>query len=169
MSIEEEKKLRTIIRNYILFFIIVIVISGISVFPIETELAYVHAHIQLFPAFLRGWLNQVYFAVKATNEQFPFLGYGTDWLAFAHLVIAMIFIGPLKDPVKNLWVIQWSMISCICVFPLVFIAGSIRGIPFYWQLIDCSLGALGFILLFLCYKKIVKLKSVKEKVEGNGK
>ena len=161
MASEEEKKLRSIIRNYILFFIIVIVISGISVFPLETELAYIQAHIQFFPVFLQGWLIKVYDAVKATNEQFPFLGYGTDWLVFAHLVIAMIFIGPLRDPLKNIWVIQWGMISCICVFPLVFIAGPIRGIPFYWQLIDCSLGLLGFVLLFLCYKRIVRLRSIK--------
>jgi len=168
MASEEEKKLRTIIRNYILFFIIVIVLNGISIFPIEAGLAYVHYHIQFFPTLLRGWLNQVYFGVKATNEQFPFLSYGTDWLAFAHLVIAMIFLGPLKDPVKNVWIIQWAMIACLCVFPLVLIAGPIRGIPLYWQLIDCSLGLMGVILLYLCYKKIVRLKSTIERVADKG-
>jgi hypothetical protein len=110
----------------------------------------------------------VYFSVKATHEQFPFLGYGTDWLAFAHLVIALLFIGPLRDPVKNVWIIQWGMISCISVFPLVLIAGHIREIPFYWQMIDCSLGMLGFILLFSCYKRIVRLKSIIETVESKG-
>jgi hypothetical protein len=105
----------------------------------------------------------VYIAVKTTNEHYSFLAYGTDWLAFAHLIIAVLFLGPLCNPVKNIWIIQWGMISCICVFPLALIAGHIRGIPLYWQLIDCSFGVVGFVLLYLCYRKIVKL----EKLELN--
>ena len=157
MNIDEETRLRKSIRRFILFFILIIVISGITVFPMEAELAFIHNHITSFPAFLRNWLSQAYFAVKSTNVQYPFLAYGTDWLAFAHLVIAMILIGPLRDPVKNIWIIQWAMISCICVFPLALIAGPIRGIPFYWQLIDCSFGVVGFIFLYLCYRKILNL------------
>ena len=160
----EERKLRITIRIFILFFIFAIVISGITTFPIETELAYVHANIESFPSFMQDWLSRVYMAVKSTNEQYPFLAYGTDWLAFAHLVIAIMFIGPLRDPVRNKWVIQWGMIACICVFPLALIAGPIRGIPFYWQLIDCSFGVVGFILLYLCYRKIVKLEMLENKL-----
>ena len=158
MLSNEEKKLRATIHRYILFFIFFITISGLTAFPIETELAIANQHLDSFPEFLQGWLNQVYLAVKSTNAQFPFLGYGTDWLAFAHLVIAIMFIGPLRDPVKNIWVIQWGMIACVCVFPLALIAGPIRGIPFYWQLIDCSFGVVGFILLYMCYKNIVRLR-----------
>jgi hypothetical protein len=51
----------------------------------------------------------VYDAVKTTNASYPYLAYGTDWLAFAHLVIAVAFIGPLMQPVKNVWVIQFGM------------------------------------------------------------
>ncbi len=156
----KEKRLRSTIRNYILFFIFAIVVSGVTVFLLETIMGYMHDHIQIFPAFLRDWITQAYFAVKATNEQYPFLQYGFDWLAFAHLVIALAFIGPLRDPVKNIWIIEWSMISCLCVFPLAFIAGPIRGVPFYWQMIDSSFGVIGFILLFVCYRKIVQLRSI---------
>ena len=88
------------------------------------------------------------------------MSYGTDWLAFAHVVISVAFIGPLRDPVKNIWVIQFGMISCFMVFPLAFIAGPIRGIPLYWQLIDCSFGVFGFALLYYCYKNILKLERV---------
>ena len=63
MDTESEKKLRTTIRNYILFFIFAIVLSGLTTFPIETELAFMNEHLQSFPAFIRGWLNQVYLAV----------------------------------------------------------------------------------------------------------
>lgn len=160
MLSSEETKLRSTIRNYILFFIFAIVVSGVTCFPLETELALMNDHLQSFPAFLQGWLQQVYLAVKEVNGEYPFLSYGTDWLAFAHLIIAIAFIGPLKDPIKNIWVIQWGMICCLCVFPLAFIAGAVRGIPVYWRLVDCSFGVIGGILLYLCYKNIVRLKSI---------
>jgi len=85
------------------------------------------------------------------------LAYGYDWLAFAHIVIALFFIGPLKDPVKNIWVIEWGMLACVAVLPLAFIAGGVRGIPFYWKCIDCSFGIFGIIPLYLLRKWIKKL------------
>lgn len=153
-----ETQLRKQIKNLILLFIVGLVLSGVTAFPIETELAYVNAHIASFPEPLQNWISQVYFAVKDMNSKYPYLSYGTDWLAFAHIVIAVAFIGPLRDPVKNIWVIQFGMIACVMVFPLAFIAGPIRGIPFYWQLIDCSFGVFGFVLLYWCYRKIVQLE-----------
>ena len=158
----EDHRLRRSIRNYILFFIFAIVVSGITTFPIETELAFMNAHLEFFPSIYRGWLAEVYAAVKSVNAQYPFLSYGTDWLAFAHLIIAIAFIGPLKDPIKNIWVIQWGMICCICVFPLAFIAGQVRHIPIYWTLVDCSFGVVGLILLILCYRKILRLQHILE-------
>ena len=162
MKEEDERKLRRSIKKQVLLFIIGLLLSGITAFPIETELAIAHANISSFPLYVRDWLSTVYFAVKTTNQQFPYLSYGTDWLAFAHIVIAVAFIGPLRDPVKNIWVIQFGMISCVMIFPLAFIAGPIRGIPFYWQLIDCSFGVIGFILLYSCYRNILKLEKVME-------
>jgi hypothetical protein len=38
----------------------------------------------------------------------PFLAYGTDWLAFAHLAIAVVFIGPWINPVRSQWVITFG-------------------------------------------------------------
>lgn len=81
------------------------------------------------------WIHKVYSALHQTNLNYPFLAYGYDWLAFAHLVIAIAFLGPLKDSVKNKWIIQFGIIACCMIFPLAFIAGHLRGIPFYWQLI----------------------------------
>ncbi|MBA3972556.1 MAG: hypothetical protein H0X46_10550, partial [Bacteroidetes bacterium] len=92
------------------------------------------------------------------NAQYIQLAYGTDWLAFSHIVIAMAFIGPLIDPVKNIWVIQFGIIACVMVFPLALIAGPIRHIPFYWQLIDCSFGLFGAIPLIICYRHIKALE-----------
>jgi hypothetical protein len=59
--------------------------------------------------------------------------YGTDWLAFAHLVIAVAFWGPLRDPVRNIWVIEWGMIACVGIVPLALFAGPVRDIPLWWS------------------------------------
>ena len=153
-----ELQLRTNIRRWIILFMIFLILSGVTAFPIESELAFLVDHSASFPEFLRIWIYQIYSAVKDTNEQYIQLSYGTDWLAFSHIVIATAFIGPLRDPVRNIWVIQFGIISCFMVFPLAFIAGPIRHIPFYWQLIDCSFGILGAIPLLICYKNIKRLE-----------
>jgi len=148
--------LRKQIRRTIVFFIIALILSGITAFPIETQLELISTRMAL-PYTLQRWIDAVYLAVKNTNDLYPYLSYGTDWLAFAHLVIAAAFIGPLKDPVRNIWVIQFGMIACVMVFPLAFIAGSVRGIPFYWQLIDCSFGVIAIVPLYLSYSAIKKI------------
>ena len=152
-----EKQLLSNIRTWLVLFIIGLALSGITAFPIETELAFLARHCGAFPSAMANWINTVYIAVKNTNTTYPYLSYGTDWLAFGHLVIATVFIGPLKDPVKNIWVLEFGMIACVMVFPLAFIAGPIRGIPFFWRLIDCCFG---IIPLYICYGNIKKLEKL---------
>ena len=88
---------------------------------------------------------------------FSFLLYGYDWLAFAHFVLAILFIGPFRDPVKNIWVIEFGLIACVLVIPLALIAGHFRGIPVGWRLLDCSFGLLGFIPLSISYRRARRL------------
>ena len=45
----EESKLRTRIRNLIIVFVVGLVLSGITAFPIETERAFANAKISSFP------------------------------------------------------------------------------------------------------------------------
>lgn len=153
-------KLEKQIRLLLLSFVTALVLSGITAFPIETQLEFAHKLISAlsWDNPLSKWLEKVYLGVKQTNAQFPFMAYGTDWLAFAHIVIGIAFIGPLRDPVRNIWVVEFGLISCLAVFPLAFIAGSIRGIPFFWQLIDCSFGIVGGGLLWVTRKKIKRLE-----------
>ena len=95
---------------------------------------------------IEGWDE----GLSATNARYLFLAYGTDWLAFAHLAIAVAFIGPWIDPVRNKWVITFGLVACAGVIPLALIAGYVRGIPIGWRLIDCSFGVFGAIPLLLC-------------------
>src|SRR5918993_3520269 len=156
----EESKLRRRIRNVVIVFTIGLLLSGITAFPIETQLAIAYENISWFPKYVQSWISAVYLAVKDTNQHYPYLAYGTDWLAFAHIVISINFLGPLKDPIKNVWVIQFGIIACIAVFPLAFIAGAVRNIPFYWRIIDCSFGVFGGLLLWYCLKQIEKLERI---------
>ena len=148
----------TKIRWILWMFIILLVLSGITAFPIQTELDLLSSYIGHGDGVMDRWFNKVHAAVVQTNLHYPYLAYGTDWLAFAHLVIAVVFWGPLKDPIKNKWVIEFGMIACVMVFPLALIAGHIRGIPWFWQLIDCSFGVFGIIPLLICHKLITKME-----------
>jgi len=157
---QKEKQLKRI-RFLIFVFIALLILSGITAFPIKWQLDIAYNHLQGFDkeSMIGQWFFKVYDAITNTYEKYPFIAYGTDWLAFAHIVIGVAFIGPYRDPVKNIWVIQFGMIASVMVFPLAFIAGAIRGIPFFWQLIDCSFGVFGFLLLYYIYKKIKKLEA----------
>ena len=144
---------KKIIRGLIAFFIVALFVSGLTAIPLDFELSTL---LPIFPAdsFMHYWLQKVLSAYRHVDEEYPFLLYGYDWLAFAHFVLAVLFIGPYKDPVKNIWVIEFGMIACAMIFPLAFIAGHLRGIPIDWQLIDCSFGVFGFVPLWICYRKI---------------
>lgn len=156
----EEQNLRKSIKRWMIFFIIALVLSGITAFPLEWELSVLVQLSENGPGFITAWVSKVYTAIKEMNEKYPFMSYGTDWLAFAHIVLGVVFIGPLRDPVRNIWVIQFGMIACVMIFPLAFIAGTVRGIPFYWQLIDCSFGVFGMIPLAICYRKAKQLEAI---------
>ncbi len=160
MKLPEESQLRRKIKILIILFIVFLSLSGITAFPLEWELSILTDLTKNAPTFISSWISSVYEAIKETNTKYPYMSYGTDWLAFAHLVIAVAFIGPLKDPVRNIWVIQFGMYACLMVIPLALLCGPIRHIPFYWRIIDCSFGVLGIIPLYICYQYILKLENI---------
>jgi hypothetical protein len=156
-----QHELRTI-RRLITLFIIGLVLSGLTAFPIEWQLRLAHQWMTNWgwDNDLSNWITQAYQGIADTNRKYPFISYGTDWLGFAHLVIAVAFLGPWKDPIRNIWVIEFGIIACIAIFPLAFIAGTVREIPVYWRFIDCSFGIIGGSLLFLCREKIKRFEKI---------
>ncbi|RYG27314.1 hypothetical protein EON81_30350 [bacterium] len=161
-ALGERKGLERRIRLLLLGFIIGLVLSGVTAFPLPWEVGLLAkwSGAQIGAPGLSGWIARVNEGLIATDARFPFLAYGTDWLAFAHLVIATAFVGPLRDPMRNIWVIEWGIIACVAVIPLALIAGPIRGIPFPWQLIDASFGIVGFGPLLLCHRMIRRLERI---------
>jgi hypothetical protein len=154
---KQEKLLRSI-RIWIKLFIVALVASGLTALGVETQMYYLSAFFPSQTTIVGGWLWEVYAAVKDTNQRYPFIAYGFDWLAFAHLVIALVFIGPLRDPVRNKWVIQFGRIACCMVIPFALLASAYRGLPLWWSAIDCSFGIIGLIPLSICLKLINRLE-----------
>lgn len=169
------QSLKKRIRLLLSFFIVALAISGLTAFPLQWELDLLNRLIAeppspvpaMWPA-LAEWIAFVYRGVQDTHRQYPFMAYGTDWLAFAHLVIAVAFWGPLKDPVRNVWVIEFGMIACVLIIPLALIAGPIRGIPFFWQIVDCSFGVFGIIPLWYCRRMIQRLETLERTSANTG-
>ena len=156
-------QLRRSIRAWLIVVIGGLIVSGLTAIPLLWGIQQLYVLFgpgtlmaQYWPA-MSEWLGVVERAIRQTAEQAPLMFYGTDWLAFAHVVIAIAFIGPLRDPIRNIWVIEFGMIACILVIPTALIFGPLRSIPFFWQLIDCSFGVGGFIPLWLVRRNILRL------------
>ena len=135
-------------------FIFGLFISGATAIPLTSELNLLANWFGSAndSSVLAQWLARVRDALTQTQAQYPFLFYGMDWLAFGHFIIALVFIGALRDPVRNRWLFDFGLLACVLVIPYALVFGGLRGIPFWWRLIDCSFGLFGFIPLWFCRK-----------------
>lgn len=179
MNLQETLQRR--IRLTTSLFIIGLILSGASAIPLVWES---NALVNWFG--LAGqtsatatseparWLLGVRDSLSDASARHDFLFYGTDWLAFGHFVIAIAFVGGLRDPVRNRWLFDFGLMACVLVIPYAFFFGAIRGIPVWWRLIDCAFGVFGFIPLWLCRKWVAALEvlassaSPMEKAQGRG-
>lgn len=157
------EKLTRQVRLLLVLFMIALIVSGITALPIEKELNFINRFFTIDSG-TGQWLEKVYTGIHETGIKYPFLFYGYDWLAFAHIVIAIVFIGPFKDPVRNIWVIEFAVYACMMIIPFALIAGHFREIPFWWRLIDCSFGIIGILPLLVCYRKIRIIESLQTKI-----
>jgi len=153
------------IRVWLAIVILGLFVSGVTAFPLQHELDLVvriaaHFHLADRAPVLNDWFLRVDHALADTNARYPFLAYGTDWLAFAHIVIAVAFIGPWFDPLRNKWIVTWGLINSVGIFFLALIAGPVRGIPLYWSVIDCSFGVVCGAILLIVRSKIRLLEQL---------
>jgi hypothetical protein len=152
--------LRRRIKFLTWLFIVGLVLSGVTAIPLPGEVSLL---VNLFgmageSSELAHWLLCVRDALTQTQSAHPFLFYGTDWLAFGHFVIAIAFIGALREPVRNRWLFDFWLIACVLVVPYVLVFGGLRGIPIWWRLVDCSFGIFGFLPLWLCRQWVGELE-----------
>lgn len=151
---KEEKHVSAVwreIKILLALYVIALVISGATAMIVPEGIAWLDKSIPTTWSTIYQWIHFVHLKIQASPK---FLLYGFDWLAFAHYVIAMSFYGVWKDAVRNKWVIEWAMLASIAIFPMAFVMGYLRGIPFWWQLIDCSFGVVSLIPLIMIHRRI---------------
>jgi hypothetical protein len=147
-------------------FIVGLILSGLTAIPISATF---DAAASLLgnnfrangnvPEFVAEWLRTVSGGVHQIDKAAPYFYYGTDWLAFGHIVIALSFVGAWRDPVRNRWLYQFGMMACILVVPWAAAFGAIRGIPVWWRIIDCSFGVFGFFPVWFCHRRVCAIEN----------
>lgn len=163
-----QAQLRRRIKAVTWFFILGLVLSGATAIPLHWELDLL-AHwfgitgqtSTTTNSELARWLLVARETLQDVSVKHPLLFYGTDWLAFGHFVIAIAFVGALRNPVRNRWLFDFGLIACVLVIPYALVFGAIRGIPFWWRLIDCSFGVFGSVPLWLCRKWTKELEALR--------
>jgi len=150
-------------RLLLAVFTVGLVLSGLTAIPVEWELEtlarWLGAGPDDVPADHTGaaaWIVLSRNAVRDTLARHPLLAYGTDWLAFAHVVLGVLFVGAIIDPVRNRWVITFGMIACVLVIPWAIGFGHLRGIPVWWRVVDCGFGVVGIVPLYLARRWVVQ-------------
>jgi hypothetical protein len=144
-------------------FTVGLVLSGLTAIPVRWELEMLAGWLGAGPddaaadhAGLAAFVVRARNAVRDAFDRWPLLAYGTDWLAFAHVVLGVLFVGAVIDPVRNRWVITFGLIACALVIPWAFVFGHVRGIPVAWRLIDCAFGVVGAIPLALARRAVIE-------------
>ena len=134
-----------------------LLVSGVTVWPAVWELK-TAVRIAWGEAEPTGGLHK--FVVKAieglesVEANYPFLLYAHDWLAFAHIMLAILFAGAIRDPVRNVWIVQCGLIMCALVPVLAGICIPIRGLPLAWLWIDFAFAPAAALPLWIALRDI---------------
>lgn len=149
------------VRRWLALFMAALVLSGLTAVPLEWGTGWLAAVVEPWGDPRAGWAAQAAEAVAHVGASYPLLFYGTDRLAFAHVVIALAFIGPYREPVRNRWVVEWGLWCCLLVLPLAFLWAPVRGIPFFWRCVDASFGVVGALPLWLVLRRITRMEQIR--------
>ena len=147
------------------FFIFGLIISGVTAFPLLLEMKllarFLGAEAAVSPEGYSGltfWIVTVRCGLEHSYADYPWIAYGTDWLAFGHLMIASFFIAPWLHPLSSRANLYAGIFACLAVIPLALICGPLRSIPFYWRLVDCSFGVIGVLPLLYCLRQLKRME-----------
>jgi hypothetical protein len=132
-------------------------VSGVTVWPAVAELKAVVWLIwgDSSPSGeLHAFILKAIEGIEATDAQYPFMLYAHDWLAFAHIMLAILFAGAARDPVRNKWIVQCGLIMCVSIPILAGICISIRELPSWWFWIDFAFAPGAALPLWIAYRDI---------------
>ena len=171
---KEEQIILRKIRFYLILFLLAILFSLHTIIFVEAEtklFAKCFGHNtfmeKLCPC-VAEWMEHLHLAVLQTYTSYPVIAYCMDWLSYACVVFAGFLLGAIKNPVRNVWIVQVFMVACILAFIFPFIAGPIRDVPIFWRFIDSSFGVVGFLFLLLPYRLIKKLETLVNQKSASG-
>jgi len=134
-----------------------LVVSGVTVWPALRELKWAVgiAWGDSEPAgVLHAFVLRAIEGLESVEESYPLMLYAHDWLAFAHIALAILFAGAIKDPVRNVWVVQCGLIMCVLVPFLAGICIPIRGLPLRWFWIDFAFAPAAGVPLWIALRDI---------------
>ena len=112
-----------------------LLVSAVTIWPAILELKMVVsiAWGDTEPAgVLHRFVLQAINGLEVMEADYPFMLYAHDWLAFAHIVLAILFAGAIRDPIRNIWIVQCGLMICALIPVLAGICIPIRGIPWIW-------------------------------------
>ena len=148
-----------LMRAKLMLFIVAfgLFVAGVTIWPAIAELK---AVVRLIwgnstpSGELHAFLLKAIEGLEATNANYPFMLYAHDWLAFAHIMLAVMFAGAARDPVRNKWIVQCGLIMCVCVPILAGICILIRELPSWWFWIDFAFAPGAALPLWIAYRDI---------------
>jgi len=85
--------------------------------------------------------------------------YGYDWLAFAHIVLAILFWGAARDPLRNKWIVECGLIMCALIPLLALICIPYREIPWWWFFMDFAFAPAAALPLWTALTDIRTIES----------
>jgi hypothetical protein len=134
-----------------------LLVSGVTVWPAASELKLAVSIVwgDGEPSgVLHSFVLRAIEGLESVEAQYPFMLYAHDWLAFAHIVLAILFAGAIRNPVRNVWIVQCGLIACALVPVLAGICIPIRGIPPIWFWIDLAFAPAAGIPLYIALRDI---------------
>lgn len=134
-----------------------LVVSGITIWPAVPELKIAVRIVwgDSQPAgVLHSFVLQAIEGLESVEAKHPFMLYAHDWLAFAHIVLAIMFAGAIRDPVRNIWIVQCGLIMCALVPVLAGICIPIRELPLVWFWIDFTFAPSAALPLWIALRDI---------------
>ena len=140
--------------------------SGITIWPavpeLKTAVWVVWGNSQP-TGVLHAFVLKAIDGLEFMQANYPFMLYAHDWLAFAHISLAILFAGAIRNPVRNIWIVQCGLILCILVPVLAGICIPIRGLPSLWFLIDFAFAPAAALPLLIALHDIRRVEKVSAK------
>jgi len=143
-----------------------LLVSAVTIWPMKWELESIITFVwgDSEPVgTIHSFLLQALEAIKTTESENSFLFYGYDWLAFAHIVLAILFAGAIRDPVRNIWVIQCGLIMCLLIPVLAGICIPLRGVPLCWFWVDSAFAPAAALPLWIALRDVRSVEKTSAK------